>query len=90
VEGCRAVCFASGHLSLCVADHNRIAHVLGYWGVFPIQIAVGAITGFLAERYFDWPLTRWTWIVPLVILLASMIFVPPPHGVSLFRYWFGW
>jgi len=57
---------------------------------FPIQIAVGAIAGFLVARYFDWPLTRWTWVVPLGILLTSMLFVPPPHGVSLFGYWFGW
>jgi len=54
------------------------------------EAAVGAITGLLVGRYFDWPLTRWTWIVPLVILLASMIFIPPPRGASLFGYWFGW
>ncbi|MFZ1940560.1 MAG: hypothetical protein WBA18_01225 [Terracidiphilus sp.] len=57
---------------------------------FPIQIAVGAITGFLVGGHSDWPLTRWVWILPAGILLASMFIVPPPHGVSLFGYWFGW
>ena len=57
---------------------------------FPIQIAVGAGTGFCVARYFDWPLTRWVWVLPLGILLGSMIVVPLPSGVSLFGYWFGW
>lgn len=46
--------------------------------------------GFSVGRYFDWPLTRWTWVVPVGILLASMIVVPLPNGASLFGYWFGW
>jgi hypothetical protein len=57
---------------------------------FPIQIGVGAITGYLVGRFSVWPLTRWVWIIPLGILLASMISVPPPEGISMIGYWFGW
>jgi len=57
---------------------------------FPVQVGVGAVIGFLVGRYANWPLTRWVWIMPAGILLAYMIFVPPPQGVPLFGYWFGW
>jgi hypothetical protein len=69
---------------------STASYILTGTPYYPIQIAVGAFTGLLVGRYFGWPLTRWIWVLPLTILLASMIFVPPPHGVSLFGYWFGW
>jgi hypothetical protein len=57
---------------------------------FPIQICVGAISGFLVGRHTVWPITRWVWVLPAGFLLTSMIVVPTPQGSSLFGHWFGW
>ena len=66
------------------------SYVLTGTPFFPVQIAAGLILGYCIGRFFHWPLTGWTWVVPASSLVCSMIFVPPAHGTSVWGYWFGW
>jgi len=57
---------------------------------YPAQIAVGLIAGYIVGRYFVWPLTGWTWVLPAGLLFSALVFASVPHGVSRLDYWFGW
>lgn len=71
--------------------HAKTAsYVLTGTPFFPLQIAAGLIIGYCAGRFFHWPLTGWTWVLPALLLGLSIIFIRPAHGTSIWGYWFGW
>jgi hypothetical protein len=69
---------------------STASYVLTGTPFFPVQIAAGLVIGFSIGRFFDWPLARWVWVVPALLLALSMIFVSPVQLTSVWGYWFGW
>ena len=55
---------------------------------FPIQVSLGVMLGFLIGKWTRSKAILWTWILPLVVLAAVIVF-GPSNGASAFAHYFG-
>ena len=57
---------------------------------FPVQILVGLANGFWMRRFSRLPFGEWIWILPSLLLIAGILFLPIPPGQNRLGHLFGW
>lgn len=77
-------------------NSRTVSWILTETPYFPVQIAVGLVSGFqLGRRYRHWVML-WTWVVPALSIAFFILFVPLPplliSGVEITKtqHFFGW
>ena len=78
------------HVFGAPATMRTVHWVLTETPFFPVQIAIGLISGFVIGRFCRIPFTTRMWVIPCLVLVAALVSKPLQSGQARLDHFFGW